>query len=108
MKNLILMSILLLGVVACHNLTQKPEQTDAPVELVELTLHVTGMTCGGCENAVIGALEEIDGIDTATASYVDEQVSVMYDPQKTSAEAITEIIKNTGYTVVSTLETEPE
>jgi len=44
-----------------------------------LSLHVTGMTCGGCENAVRRAVTRIDGALDVSASHQDERVQVTGD-----------------------------
>lgn len=64
----------------------------------QLTLHVTGMTCGGCENAVKRAVSRLDGVSSVTASHVDDRVVVDYDASKVDRAKITEAINNAGYT----------
>jgi copper ion binding protein len=66
-----------------------------------LTLHVTGMTCGGCENAVKRAVGRLDGVSTVDASHARESVAVVFDPAKVTAAQITERVAAAGYTVVS-------
>lgn len=65
----------------------------------ELTLTVTGMTCGGCENAVRSVLSMVDGVQKATASHRENRVQVVYDPAKTDRGAITRAIETAGYSV---------
>jgi copper chaperone CopZ len=64
-----------------------------------LTLTVTGMTCGGCENAVKRALSMLEGVDAVTASHAGNSVSVTHDPAKVSVEAIQQKIEALGYHV---------
>jgi copper chaperone CopZ len=64
-----------------------------------LDLHVTGMTCGGCENAVKRALGRLDGVVDVTASHADERVSVIFDAGRVTPDAIAEKIRAVGYTV---------
>jgi copper chaperone CopZ len=64
-----------------------------------LTLTVTGMTCGGCENAVKRAVSRLDGIVNVTASHGDQRVDVEFDPAKANRTAIAERIAAAGYTV---------
>ncbi len=66
----------------------------------ELTLRVTGMTCGGCENAVKRAISLIDGVTATTASHRDERVTITYDPSKVDRDAIARAIEHAGYTVL--------
>jgi copper chaperone len=64
-----------------------------------LTLHVTGMTCGGCENAVKRALSRLEGVLDATASHGESRVTVTYDPGTVGADAIRQRIRAAGYVV---------
>ena len=64
-----------------------------------LQLRVTGMSCGGCEQAVVRALKQLDGVDDVTASHVAAAVGVTYDGEKTTAAVIIERIEKLGYAV---------
>lgn len=66
-------------------------------EKVQLT--VTGMTCGGCENAVRRAVRQIEGVEEVTASHAANQVDVTFDADKANAEIIRERIEAAGYVV---------
>lgn len=65
----------------------------------ELTLTVTGMTCGGCENAVKRVLSTVDGVSNVTASHRDNRVTLTYDASLTSPPVIAKAIAGAGYTV---------
>ncbi len=65
-----------------------------------VTLTVTGMTCGGCENAVKRALGRLDGVGDVQASHAEKNVTVVHDPSKVSPAQIRERISACGYTVV--------
>ncbi|MFC7137430.1 heavy-metal-associated domain-containing protein [Halobaculum litoreum] len=43
------------------------------------TLTVTGMTCGGCEQNVVDALEALDGVERVTADHEANVVTVEGD-----------------------------
>ena len=64
-----------------------------------LTLRVTGMTCGGCENAVKRAVGQLDGVREVQASHQDEQVDVTFDESKVDRETIEQKIRRLGYGV---------
>lgn len=64
----------------------------------DVVMKVTGMTCGGCENAVKRVLSALDGVASATASHQDNEVTVIYDATKTNRAAITRAIETAGYT----------
>jgi len=64
-----------------------------------LKLQVTGMTCGGCENAVKRSVLRLEGVSNVTASHADNQVTVEYDAAKVDRRAITDAIGKAGYQV---------
>jgi copper chaperone len=66
-------------------------------EMLQLT--VTGMTCGGCENAVMRTLGKVDGVEEVTASHASSQVGVTFDSNKVTPTVIRETIEALGYTV---------
>ena len=53
-----------------------------------VTLPVTGMTCGGCENAVTRALARLPGVSEAVASHRDATVRVTFDAAQVSQAAL--------------------
>ena len=69
-------------------------QLSAPVEM---SIPVKGMHCEGCEGAVCGKIEKIEGVTAVKASHVDETVVVSAPPEQ--REAIEAIIKKLGYTI---------
>jgi copper chaperone len=68
-------------------------------EKIQLT--VTGMTCGGCENAVTRAVSQLAGVERVTASHTANQVEVTFDEHQVNAGMIRERIETLGYTVPS-------
>jgi copper chaperone len=64
-----------------------------------LHLHVTGMTCGGCENAVKRALARLDGVIDVAASHVQQTVDVRYTVGQVTPDAITRKVETIGYVV---------
>jgi len=64
-----------------------------------VTLHVTGMTCGGCENAVKRAVGQLTGVRSVNASHGDARVDVTYDDESVTRDAIAEKIRKIGYDV---------
>ena len=65
----------------------------------QLILNVTGMTCGGCENAVSRAVSRIEGVAHVTASHADNRVVVEYDAAKADRTRIADAITRAGYQV---------
>ena len=65
----------------------------------QLTLTVTGMTCGGCENAVKRAVSMLDGVSEVSASHSENRVTLSYDASKVDRTTIAKRIEDAGYTV---------
>ena len=64
---------------------------------IEMSISVKGMHCEGCEGAVCGKIEKIEGVTAVKASHVDENVVVTAPPEQ--REAIEAAIKKLGYTI---------
>ncbi len=60
-------------------------------------INITGMTCSSCAGRIETALNEAEGIDTATVNLALENATISYDPEKISAEDIKKIVADTGY-----------
>ncbi len=64
-----------------------------------LNLRVTGMTCGGCENAVTRTLMKLGGVTAVKASHAGQSVRVDFAPESVTPEAIRSAIEALGYDV---------
>lgn len=64
----------------------------------QMTLTVTGMTCGGCENAVKRAVSSLDGVSDVSASHQQNRVTLTFDPAKVDRAAVARRISDAGYT----------
>lgn len=62
-----------------------------------MELTVTGMSCGGCEDAVENAVSALDGVTSVTADNESETVVIEGDVDQTN---VTETIEDAGYEVV--------
>lgn len=60
-------------------------------------IKVEGMHCPLCTTAVKKAIKNLDGIEKASAILNTKTVTVFYDEQKVSLEAILEAIQTTSY-----------
>lgn len=68
--------------------------------MTTITLHVKGMTCGGCESAVKRALARLSGVGAVDASHAEQRVTVTFEAQAVSPDAIRAKISALGYTVL--------
>ena len=71
-------------------------QTHPAVDLVQVDLGVTGMTCTSCSGRVERKLNKLDGVD-ATVSYATETASISYDPDKVDPDELIATVKDAGY-----------
>jgi copper chaperone CopZ len=67
--------------------------------MTELMLPVSGMTCGGCENAVQRALGQLPGVTQVTASHREATVRIAFDPAQVSRADLERKIGQLGYAV---------
>ena len=65
----------------------------------QLTMVISGMTCGGCVSAVRNALNAVPGtrVDAVTVG----SATVSYDATQTTPAAITQVVRDAGYEPVS-------
>jgi mercuric ion transport protein len=104
LTTLIFLAVIALG---CGNPNTGSEQSSSkaePAEFSELRLDVKGMTCEGCENAIIRSLGRLDGVYSSDASHEDDLVTIKYDPDVVDLDQITEAITKTGYNVAGQVE----
>lgn len=62
-----------------------------------LTLEVTGMHCGGCEQVIRHLLESEPGVTACTASHTQRQARIAYHPEQVSSQRLIDIIQGAGY-----------
>ena len=62
-----------------------------------LTLHIDGMTCGGCVKRATNALLAVNGVAEARVSLENKNAEIRFDPSKTNAAALLEAVEDAGY-----------
>lgn len=62
-----------------------------------IVIPVEGMTCLTCEITVTQALRKVEGVISASASAKGKNAKVVYNPNKTNINQLTEAINKTGY-----------
>jgi P-type Cu+ transporter len=69
----------------------------APLPGGKVTIPVSGMTCAACSGRVQRALENHPGVNTAAVNLMLKNATVEFDPAATSADALVDAIRSTGY-----------
>lgn len=65
----------------------------------EIILNVQGMHCGGCENRIKNAVQDIEGVENVTASHTDGTVKVTLN-KELDRKVIEEAIEDIGFEIV--------
>ncbi|HEX5819305.1 MAG TPA: heavy-metal-associated domain-containing protein [Gemmatimonadales bacterium] len=63
--------------------------------MTQMTLHISGMSCGHCLNAVKNALSTAPGVQLRSVQM--GRAEVEYDPNVTTPEQIKDIVADAGY-----------
>ena len=71
------------------------------------TVDIEGMHCAGCTAAVQKAIENVDGVLSASVQITTEQAAIKWEGEDFPMEEITKAIENAGYRV-STKKNESE
>ncbi|HEY4600496.1 MAG TPA: cation transporter [Cerasibacillus sp.] len=66
---------------------------------MKTTLKVQGMTCGHCEAAVKGALENISGVSHVDVHLTSGKVDVTHESE-VDVQALRDAVENQGYDIV--------
>lgn len=69
------------------------------LKLVQLT--VKGMGCADCTRHIDGTLSKVPGVVNVNTSFEKAQMTVSFDPQKTSADSLKSKINQIGYHVTA-------
>ena len=77
---------------------QSHESPGPPATLDTVTLHVEGMTCGGCTLATRKVLERLAGVTKAKVSYEEKRATVVYDPAKVTVQQMIAAVATLKYT----------
>jgi copper chaperone len=64
----------------------------------DIVLNIKGMTCGGCENRVKGALTACKGVKEVHVSHKDGKAIVHIDKGKANKEQLIEAVEKVGFT----------
>ncbi|MBL4730138.1 MAG: heavy-metal-associated domain-containing protein [Sulfurimonas sp.] len=100
---------IILSVTNCseNTNTELTSKTKEEKKLKKL-LNVQGMTCESCENAIEAKLLQLPGVTRVQASHEDKTVIVDFDENKISTAVIEKTIIETGYRIITPLQSAHE
>lgn len=67
--------------------------------MTAITLSVPDISCDHCKTSIEGALNPLAGVDAASVSISDKEVTVTYDADAVGLDVIIEAIGDQGYKV---------
>lgn len=67
--------------------------------MTQLTMKISGMSCGHCVESVKKALARVDGVTVERVAI--GEATVNFDPAVTNPSAVTEAVEDDGYAVTS-------
>lgn len=70
---------------------------EAPTKGIEEIVIQTSAQCGMCEERLEKALYKVKGVKSVTLNLEDKKISILYKSKHTNAEALREVIAQTGY-----------
>ena len=65
----------------------------------EITLSVTGMTCGGCVSSVQKVLAALPGVQSVEVSLTPGQARIRFDPAQVERAALVQAVVDAGFGV---------
>lgn len=69
--------------------------------MTDLTLSITGMTCGGCVRSVTGVLQALPGVESVSVSLQPGQAQVRFDDAQVTPAQLTAAVEDAGFDVVA-------
>ncbi len=67
--------------------------------MTQITLNVPDISCNHCKMSIEGAVNQLDGIDSAEVNIEGRTVAVSYDDAALKLDAIVKAIEEQGYEV---------
>jgi len=64
---------------------------------MNLTLSITGMSCGSCQRHVQQALVSVDGVQSAVVDLANARAEVVCEPGRVSPEQLVAAVEAEGY-----------
>jgi copper chaperone len=67
--------------------------------MTDLTLPITGMTCGGCVRSVTAVLQALPGVDSVNVTLEPGQAQLQYDAAQVTPAPIQSAIEDAGFDI---------
>ena len=104
MKKLFYLLAVILLSASCSSGTKKAEATSevqaiSAEHLTQVKFDVKGMTCEGCEKAIMTSIKKLEGIQEVSASHTAGESVVKFDSTLVNSQLISEAISGAGYQV---------
>ncbi|MHC1774747.1 MAG: cation transporter [Lentimicrobium sp.] len=104
MRKILFIAFAMAFLASCNSTVSDKTGSDSQKEVnvaavKTIRLHVTGMTCEGCENTVKEAVNKVEGVTETKASYVAELTTISYDTTLTDINKLSAVIDELGYKV---------
>jgi copper chaperone CopZ len=65
----------------------------------DLTLPITGMTCGGCVRSVTSVLQALPGVESVRVTLAPAQADVRFDPVQVTPAQLRVAVEDAGFDV---------
>jgi len=79
---------------AGYDVVEEPDK-----KLAEILVHVSGMACASCANAVEKSVKKLPGVKDAAVNLVSGRAKIVYDPSETGISEIKNAIEKSGFGV---------
>jgi P-type Cu+ transporter len=88
----------------------KKAVVDAGYDVIinEVTLSIGGMSCASCASTVEEAVQDLDGVLSASVNLATEKLTVRYDPQRVRVPQMKKAITDAGYEVLESKDSDQE
>jgi len=69
--------------------------------MTQITLSVPDISCGHCKSSIEGALQPLEGVESASVSIDERNVAISYDDSAVDVDAFIAAIDEQGYEVAA-------
>ncbi|MCW9053621.1 MAG: mercury resistance system periplasmic binding protein MerP [Motiliproteus sp.] len=92
-----MLTVLLAALVLSLGALSLPAKATEAATTEVVTLAVENMTCALCPYTVRKSLQQVEGVVNAEVDFSKKTATVVFDPQKTGVESLTQATTHAGY-----------